>query len=184
MNKIGEVLWNIIESMVRAIFGLLLKLVHKEFTEEQWEALFQFVKFGLVGVWNTVFNYVIYLLSLIGLQSAGVDKMTVFGFENAPVAVWIATAIGFLISVFVSFLLNNRFVFKLEEGKTRSFGKALFKTYLSYGVTGIVLNPVLNTVWVSVCDISYRIAPLISIVIAIPIKFLMNKFWAFKAEES
>ena len=75
MNNIGEVLWNLIEMIVRAIFGFLLKLVHKEFTEEQWEALFQFVKFGLVGVWNTVFNYVIYLLSLIGLQSAGVDKM-------------------------------------------------------------------------------------------------------------
>ena len=117
------------------------------------------------------------------MQGAGIDKMTVLGFDNAPVAVWIATAIGFLISVFVSFLLNSRFVFKLEEGKSRSFGKALLKTYLSYGVTGIVLNPVLNTVWVSVCHISDRIAPLISLVIAIPINFLMNKLWAFKAEE-
>ena len=107
----------------------------------------------------------IYLVSLIALQGAGIDKMTVLGFDNAPVAVWIATAIGFLIRVFVSFLLNSRFVFKLEEGKSRSFGKALLKTYLSYGVTGIVLNPVLNTVWVSVCHISDRIAPLISLVI-------------------
>ena len=183
MNKIAEVLWNLIETIVRAVFGVILKIAHKELNEEQWETLFQFVKFGLVGVWNTIFNYVIYLVSLIALQGAGIDKMTVLGFDNAPVAVWIATAIGFLISVFVSFLLNSRFVFKLEEGKSRSFGKALLKTYLSYGVTGIVLNPVLNTVWVSVCHISDRIAPLISLVIAISINFLMNKLWSFKAEK-
>ena len=116
MNKIAEVLGNLIETIVRAVFGVILKIAHKELNEEQWETLFQFVKFGLVGVWNTIFNYVIYLVSLIALQGAGIDKMTVLGFDNAPVAVWIATAIGFLISVFVSFLLNSRFVFKLEDG--------------------------------------------------------------------
>ena len=93
MNKIAEVLWNLIETIVRAVFGVILKIAHKELNEEQWETLFQFVKFGLVGVWNTIFNYVIYLVSLIALQGAGIDKMTVLGFDNAPVAVWIATAI-------------------------------------------------------------------------------------------
>ena len=112
-------------------------------------------------------QYTVFLQHLIWLTQLGLSVV-------CPLALFVLLGV----------LLNNRFVFKLEEGKTRSFGKALFKTYLSYGVTGIVLNPVLNTVWVSVCHISDRIAPLISLVIAIPINFLMNKLWAFKAEES
>ena len=29
MNKIAEVLWNLIETIVRAVFGVILKIAHK-----------------------------------------------------------------------------------------------------------------------------------------------------------
>ena len=57
MNKIAEVLWNLIETIVRAVFGVILKIAHKELNEEQWETLFQFVKFGLVGVWTVSYTH-------------------------------------------------------------------------------------------------------------------------------
>lgn len=179
MDGISAKLWNMIETVVRAVFGLIFKLCRIEPTEEQWDSLIQFVKFGLVGVWNTVFSYVINLISLLSFQKTGVLQFEIFG---APAAVYVANIIAFIISVFVSFLLNNRFVFTLEEGQSRNFGKALFKSYLSYGFTGLILNNVLAVVWVGLCGISEFVAPLISLIIAIPINFFMNKLWAFKSE--
>ncbi|MCM1244882.1 MAG: GtrA family protein [Roseburia sp.] len=179
MNGISTKLWNMIETIVRAVFGLIFEVCKIDFSEEQWESLLQFVKFGLVGVWNTVFSYAINLICLLSFRGAGLLQ---FEFLSTPVAVYVANIIAFIISVFVSFLLNNKFVFTLEEGQSRSFGKALFKSYLSYGFTGIILNNVLAFVWVGVCGISELVAPLISLVIAIPINFFMNKLWAFKSD--
>lgn len=179
MNEISTKLWNMIEAIVRAVFGLIFKICKIDFSEEQWESLMQFVKFGLVGVWNTVFSYAINLICLLSFRKAGILQFEIFG---APTAVYVANIIAFIISVFVSFLLNNRFVFTLEEGQSRNFGKALFKSYLSYGFTGIILNNVLAIVWVGLCGISELVAPLISLIIAIPINFFMNKLWAFKSE--
>ncbi len=171
----GTKIWNLIEVIVRAVFGVFFKIAKIDFSEEQWESLFQFVKFCLVGVWNTVFSYVLNIAALFLFQTLGV-----LGKNN--IDMYVANTIAFVISVLVSFLLNNRFVFTLEEGQNRNFWRALLKTYLSYGVTGIVLNNILAYVWVDVLGISKYVAPLISLIIAIPINFLMNKLWAFKAE--
>lgn len=175
MNGIGEKLWNLIETIVRGIFGAVFQLFGVDFTEEQWDSLLQFVKFGLVGVWNTVFSYAINVGCLLAFQ-----KMGVLGTANLDM--YVANTIAFILSVLVSFLLNSKFVFTLEEGQSRNFWKALFKSYLSYGFTGIILNNVLAYLWVDILGISKFIAPLISLVIAIPINFLMNKLWAFKTD--
>ena len=52
---------------------------------------------------------------------------------------------------------------------------ALFKTYVSYGFTGLILNNILSVLWVSVLHISKMLAPIINLVISIPINFFMNK---------
>lgn len=101
----------------------------------------------------------------------------------ADLDMYVANTIAFILSVLCSFLLNSRFVFTLEEGQSRSFWKALLKSYLSYGFTGIILNNILAYVWVGIFGISKFVAPLISLIIAIPINFFMNKLWAFKTEE-
>ncbi len=77
-------------------------------------------------------------------------------------------------------LLDNKYVFTIEEGKSRSIGKALLKTYVSYGFTGIILNNILSWIWVSVLCISKYIAPIINLVASVPINFFMNKLWAFR----
>lgn len=179
MNEIGAKLWNIIETMVRAVFGLIFKMFKIEFTEEQWDSLMQFVKFGIIGVWNTVFSFVINLVCLKAFKATGILNQIVFG---TPGRVYAANIIAWIISVFVSFVLNNRFVFKMEEGQKRNFWKALFKSYVSYGFTGLILNNLLAMLWVGVLGIPEEIAPLISLIIAIPINFFMNKLWAFKSE--
>lgn len=179
MRKLGAQLWNIIEIIVRAIFGAVFKIFKIEFTEEQWDSLLQFVRFGLVGVWNTVFSYLLTLGSLALFLSMGVLSGKVLG---TPLRVYAANVIAWVVSVFVSYLLNSSFVFKVEGGEKRSFWKSLFKCYVSYAFTGLVLNNILAMLWVGVLGISEMIAPLISLVVAIPINFLMNKLWAFKTE--
>ena len=59
-------------------------------------------------------------------------------------------------------------------------GKALLKTYVAYGLTGIVLANVLSYVWINVFGVSKYVAPLINLVISIPLNFIINKFWAFR----
>ncbi len=177
MNGLGAELWKIIETMVRAIFGAAFKVFKVDFTEEQWDSLLQFVKFGLVGVWNTVFSYAINAGSLLTFEKMGILKAH-------SMDIIVANVIAFVISVFVSFLLNNKFVFTLEDGQERNFWKSLLKSYLSYGFTGIVLNNVLSLLWVNVFGISKYIAPLINLIASIPINFFMNKLWAFKAEKN
>lgn len=181
MKNIGIKVWNIIETIVRAVFGVVFRIFKIDFSEEQWDSLLQFVKFGLVGVWNTVFNYALYAVSLLIFQRLNLLQQNPYNLD-----MHISTVIAFIISVFVSFLLNSRFVFQADEGQTRSFGKALLKCYLSYGFTGLILNPILNTVWVRILplpqDTAKLIAPAFSLIIAIPINFIMNKLWAFKTE--
>lgn len=142
--------------------------------EDKWQGLMQFVKFGIVGVSNSVLSYVLYALSLFLLQ-------------NAEIAVeWnylIAQAISFVLSVLWSFYWNQKYVFVVEEGQHRSMLKALLKTYVSYSFTGLFLNSVLLSLWIQVLHISEYIAPVINLVINVPVNFLINKFWAFKNEE-
>lgn len=170
MEKIGSKLWSLLE---RCLHYIAYQMLHMKLAEDKWQGLMQFVKFGIVGVSNSVLSYVLYALSLFILQ-------------KAEIAVeWnylIAQAISFVLSVLWSFYWNQKYVFVVEEGQHRSLFKALLKTYVSYSFTGLFLNSVLLSLWIQVLHISEYIAPVINLVINVPVNFLINKFWAFKNE--
>ena len=92
----------------------------------------------------------------------------------------IAQIAAFVISVLWSFYWNSKMVFILEEGKERSVWKALIKTFIAYSFTGLFLNSILWLLWVRVFSISEFIAPLINLVVSVPLNFIINKFWAFR----
>ena len=71
-------------------------------------------------------------------------------------------------------------MFTLEEGRSQSVGKTLIKTYISYGFTGIIMNNILSWIWISQLGISKYIAPIINLLVSVPINFYMNKLWVFK----
>lgn len=119
----------------------------------------QFIKFGLVGVSNTLISLGTYYL----LYFWGVNYL-------------IANTAGFVISVLNSYYWNNKYVFKKTQNGNL---KPLIKTFMSYGVT-FLLSTALLFVMVQCAKISEVIAPVITLVITIPINFIMNKFWAFK----
>lgn len=123
----------------------------------------QFIKFGLVGALNTFLSYAIYSIGIwIGLHYL------------------VSNIIAFIITVFISYILNNRFVFKAEDGGRWAWFIALVKVYLSYACTSLLLTSVLLWVQVTCLGISEMIAPFINLIFTVPLNFLMNKFWAYK----
>ena len=155
-----------VDSITRAILGVL----PVRLSEEKIQAIVQFVKFGIVGASNTVISYAINVLVLLLLKPLNVPWDYIAG-----------NTVAFILSVLWSFYWNNKYVFTVEDGKSRNIGRALLKTYISYGFTGIILNNILSYVWINLLGISKYVAPIINLVISIPLNFIINKFWAFKS---
>ncbi len=170
----GKKLYDLIEKIAFWFLGLIFKLLKKDMTEQVRSTFTEFIKFGLVGVSNTIVSYLLYAVTLQVLI-----KLNIFpAFDYI-----IANIVSFLLSVLWSFYWNNKYVFKLKDGEERSIWRALLKTYVSYGVTGIVLNNILLFLWVDTLGIHKMVAPIINLVINIPINFFMNKLWAFSKKK-
>lgn len=120
--------------------------------------VWQFIKFGIVGVSNTL----IFLGVYYGLVFLGLNYL-------------LANLIGFVISVLNAYFWNSRYVFD-AKGKTI---RRLLKVFVSYGFTLLVSTGLLFLL-VDVIGVSHLIAPIINLIITIPMNFLLNKFWSFK----
>ncbi len=130
----------------------------------------QFMKFGMVGAINTILSYGItngmyYLLNLNEQMS---------------------NIIAFTITVFISFILNRKFVFNVKNEKNndaKNWIKSLLKVYISYSITGLFLTAGLLYLEEQIFKIPHYIATLMNLVVTIPVNFILNKFWAYKGEE-
>lgn len=157
--------------LIRTILSFFLEtLLHLHLSEENWDNLMQFVKFCLVGVTNTVIGYIIYIVVVFLLSPLHVSWDYIAG-----------NLMEYLLSVLWSFMLNDKLVFTLKTGERRSPLRALLKSYATYGFTGIVLNNALGYLWIVQLGISKYVAPIISLMVSIPINFLLSKLWAFRA---
>lgn len=171
MQHFIKKIWRIIDVIVYTILKTIFTLLKKELTDDIYLSFMQFVKFGIVGVSNTIISYVLYLLSLLAFQRLGVLPKSDY---------LVAQVISFVLSVAWSFYWNNKMVFVKEKGQERSIWKALIKTYISYSFTGLFLNSFLLILWVQILNISEFIAPIINLLISVPLNFIINKLWAFK----
>lgn len=127
------------------------------------ELILQFIKFGVVGLSNTAINFFIYYTIVI-------FKSEWYLFANV---------LGWVISILNAFYWSNRFVFCLENNEKKDLLRRLLKTYYSYGTT-FLLTQLLLYVQVAHFGISELIAPILSLVVTIPLNFILSKFWSFK----
>ncbi len=171
MSDLGNNIWCIIEKFVYVVLKALFKIFGKDLTDEVFETFMQFVRFGIVGLSNTVLSYVLYVAGLLLFRKLHILP------NNGYL---VAQVIAFVLSVLWSFYWNNKLVFTLEEGEERSVFKALIKTFISYSFTGLFLNSILLVLWVKVIHISEFIAPIINLLVSVPLNFIINKLWAFK----
>ncbi|MDL2324198.1 GtrA family protein [Ruminococcaceae bacterium OttesenSCG-928-A16] len=127
------------------------------------ELLKQFIKFGIVGASNTLISLAIYYL-FVAIN---------------PNLYMVGNIVGFIVSVANSFFWNNRFVFKSENNDWKSIVKRLLRTYVAYGFT-FILSSALLYLQVDILGVSTWLAPLIGLVVTIPLNFIINKLWAYK----
>ncbi|HEV2974820.1 MAG TPA: GtrA family protein [Solirubrobacteraceae bacterium] len=123
------------------------------------QVVVQFVKFGIVGVSNTVLAFGIYTLLLKG-----------FG-------VWYlaASAIGFVLGAVNGFLLNRRWTFAGHVGDSL--------TPVRWGVVqgcGLALNEGLLFLFVDGAGVEKLLGQACATAIVTVITFLVNRAWTFR----
>lgn len=166
MVRVFKRIWHQFEKILYKIVYKAADIFHIEMSENKWNTFLQLIKFSFVGVSNTAISYITYLVvCLIG-----------FNFH-------IGNILGFVVSVLNSFYWNNKYVFSAHEDEQRTWWKALVKTFISYAFSGLILTELLLILWIEILHVSQFIAPLINLVITIPINFFMNKLWAFKVNK-
>ncbi len=121
----------------------------------------QFVKFGIVGVSNTLLTFAVYTLLL-----------KVFG-------VWylLASAIGFVVGATNGFLLNRRWTFAGHEGDSL--------TPLRWAIVqgcGLGVNEGLLFLFVHDADVDKLLAQALATVVVTVTTFFANRAWTFRQD--
>lgn len=155
MRKIWKFVQNIMKFVLRKVFRLNV-------TDNQLNQMMQLVKFGIVGLSNTLISYGVYII------------LIAFSWHYL-----VANLAGFFVSVINAFYWNNKYVFKSEKEENRIWWVAFIKTFMSYAGTGLILNNCLLIMWVEIFHLHKTIGPIINVFITVPINYLLNKYWAF-----
>ena len=123
----------------------------------------QFIKFGIVGVSNTLISMAVYYIFIL----------------INPELYLIGESAGFVLGTLNAYYWNNRYVFK--AGNTGHL-KRLLKTFLAYGAT-YLLGLLILYLLKDKAKMSVYIIQVIKLAVTIPLNFLLNKFWAMKKKD-
>lgn len=126
----------------------------------------QFIKFGMVGVANNVIFLAVYYLIVLWQSDLYL----------------LGNVVGFLVSTLNAYLLNSRFVFGQERGNGKP-KQALVKTYVTYTIS-LGISTGLLYLLVDLWGLSEKIAPLISLMVTVPLNFVLNKLWVYRVRSN
>ncbi len=159
MKRLIRKLWQLLERIITAVLRGCFRLFGKELSEDTRRSFLQFVKFGIVGVSNTVISLGVYYAVVLFRKD------------------WymLGNILGFVISVLNAFYWNSNYVFKMRENRLRT----LLRTYLAYG-SNLLTGSVMLWLLIEKLGVSPFLAPIINLIITIPLNFVLNKFWVMK----
>ena len=123
--------------------------------------LINIIKFSIVGVSNTLLNFVIFIL----LNNIGINYI-------------LASIIAYSISIINSYFWNSRLVFKYDNKNKKSI---LIK-FIILNLMGLSINAVLMATLVGVLAIKKIVAMFIVSLLVMCINYILNKIWVFKKE--
>jgi len=122
----------------------------------------QFIKFGIIGISNTLISLIIYYIFIL--------------INNNTLMAMAGQSTGWIISIFTGFLLNKKYTFKASR---EIWWKALTKMYIGYALS-LAVSLALTFVQIELLDVSPIIAPIVNLVITIPLNFFITKYWSFR----
>ena len=137
--------------MINKLVGLIRKILSNPTYN-------QFIKFGFVGVLNTIIFYTIYYIML---------RM---GFSYV-----LAVTVGTVVGIVNSYIWSKFFVFK---SKKKSIGEVV-KFFVVYGVQ-YLSNLLVIHICITYFGMSTELAGIPAIMVGVFISFLGHKFWSFK----
>ncbi|MGL5379105.1 GtrA family protein [Clostridium sp.] len=120
---------------------------------------FNFIKFAIVGVMNTLLNWIIF-----------------FFLNNVGVYYIVSNIIAYTISTIHSYFWNSIWVFKYSEG---SKAKASLK-FILLNIGGLILNTSILFILVDVFKMDKFIGLILTTAIVMIINYIFNKVWVFK----
>ena len=123
--------------------------------------LINIIKFSIVGVSNTLLNFVIFIL----LNNIGINYI-------------LASIIAYSISIINSYFWNSRLVFKYDNKNKKSI---LIK-FIILNLIGLSINAVLMATLVGVLAIKKIVAMFRVSLLVMCINYILNKIWVFKKE--
>ena len=123
--------------------------------------LINIIKFSIVGVSNTLLNFVIFIL----LNNIGINYI-------------LASIIAYSISIINSYFWNSGLVFKYDNKNKKSI---LIK-FIILNLIGLSINAVLMATLVGVLAIKKIVAMFIVSLLVMCINYILNKIWVFKKE--
>ncbi|AMJ44916.1 MULTISPECIES: GtrA family protein [Corynebacterium] len=159
----------------------------------------QFLRFGLVGGSGTVVNLlVVFLSKKIAMWSAGITEhdgfMNLFGTQFNIRWYHVFMAIAFLLANTWNYQLNRMWTFK--EAQRISWLRGFFP-FLLAGLGAFLVSQVIATLLMNVNSpialspeifddstgfrTKFYWASAISIIVAMPINFVINKLWTFRS---
>lgn len=117
----------------------------------------KFIKFGLVGVLNTLITIIIFNL----LRAAGIDMIK-------------ANIIGFIFGMINSYFWNNIWVFKSNSKDIATIFKFIVVNLIVMGINTVILILLVENI-----GINEIIAQVVALTITTAINFIGNKVWTF-----
>lgn len=119
----------------------------------------KFIKFGLVGVLNTLINWIIFaLLNFVGVYYI------------------VANVIAYSIATANSYIWNSKWVFKYN-GKDKKETTAKF---IILNLIGLALNTAILYFLVDILSLNKLVGLVITTAIVMVINYIVNKIWVFK----
>lgn len=111
----------------------------------------EFSRFVAIGAVNTLLTYFFYIILLVF------------------VSYQISYSITYIFGIYLSYYLNTRFVFNQKASITKAVQYPL--VYLAQYLLGLLLLYIL----VEIMEINKLIAPILSIIVTIPVVFLLSR---------
>jgi putative flippase GtrA len=136
-----------------------IRLLHGMRRPANW---LQLVRFGVVGGIGFIVNLAVYTLCV---HSLGIDYH-------------VASAIAWLVAVANNFVLNRHWTFDAREG--RAGFQAI--RFLLVSLVALAFSQLLLTVLVEALAVGKVPAQAIAVAGSMPLNFLGNKLWSFRAE--